>query len=44
MNLGLVPLGDWIVGYAGGVLRGEGDFYDIVEAVRPHLFLPFDLC
>lgn len=31
---GLVPYGDWIVGYAGGVLRGEGDFYDVVEAVR----------
>lgn len=31
---GLVPYGDWIVGYAGGVLRGEGDFYDIVESVR----------
>lgn len=30
---GLVPFGDWIVGYAGGILRGEGDFYDVVEAV-----------
>lgn len=29
---GLVPFGDWIIGYAGGVLRGEGDFYDVVEA------------
>ncbi|GAA5937314.1 hypothetical protein JCM3775_006577 [Rhodotorula graminis] len=31
-SAGLVPYGDWIVGYAGGVLRGEGDFYDVVEA------------
>lgn len=28
-----MPFGDWIVGYAGGVLRGEGDFYDVVENV-----------
>ncbi|KAI5481809.1 golgi reassembly stacking protein 2 [Pseudohyphozyma bogoriensis] len=28
-SAGLVPFGDWIVGYAGGVLRGEGDFYDV---------------
>jgi hypothetical protein len=33
-STGLVPFGDWIVGYAGGILRGEGDFYDVVEAVR----------
>lgn len=31
-SAGLVPFGDWIIGYAGGVLRGEGDFYDLVEA------------
>ncbi|GAA5982783.1 hypothetical protein JCM10908_006786 [Rhodotorula pacifica] len=31
-SAGLVPFGDWIIGYAGGVLRGEGDFYDVVEA------------
>ncbi|KAL8283703.1 hypothetical protein RQP46_005498 [Phenoliferia psychrophenolica] len=31
-SAGLVPFGDWIVGYAGGVLRGEGDFYDVVES------------
>ncbi|ORY56790.1 GRASP55/65 PDZ-like domain-domain-containing protein [Leucosporidium creatinivorum] len=31
-SAGLVPFGDWIVGYAGGILRGEGDFYDVVEA------------
>lgn len=23
------------MGYAGGVLRGEGDFYDVVESVSP---------
>ncbi|GAA5957983.1 hypothetical protein JCM3765_006222 [Sporobolomyces pararoseus] len=30
-SAGLVPFGDWIIGYSGGVLRGEGDFYDVVE-------------
>lgn len=30
-SAGLVPHGDWIVGYSGGVLRGEGDFYEAVE-------------
>lgn len=30
-----------MIGYAGGVLRGEGDFYDIVEAVsQDHTPLP----
>ena len=33
MRVGLVPFGDWIIGYSGGILRGEGDFYDVVEAV-----------
>ncbi|MBW0504362.1 hypothetical protein O181_044077 [Austropuccinia psidii MF-1] len=28
---GLVPFGDWIIGYAGGILRGENDLYSIVE-------------
>lgn len=32
-SAGLVPFGDWIIGYSGGVLRGEGDFYDVVESV-----------
>lgn len=31
-SAGLVPFGDWIIGYSGGVLRGEGDFYDLVES------------
>ncbi|KAI0300195.1 GRASP55/65 PDZ-like domain-containing protein [Russula brevipes] len=31
-SAGLVPYGDWIVGWSGGVLGAEGDFYDVVEA------------
>ncbi|KAH9926079.1 GRASP55/65 PDZ-like domain-containing protein [Amylocystis lapponica] len=31
-SAGLVPYGDWIIGWSGGVLGAEGDFYDIVEA------------
>jgi hypothetical protein len=34
-SAGLVPYGDWIIGWSGGVLGAEGDFYDLVEAVRP---------
>ncbi|PWN28207.1 hypothetical protein BDZ90DRAFT_231960 [Jaminaea rosea] len=30
-SAGLVPFGDYVVGFAGGVLRHEGDFYDLVE-------------
>ena len=33
-SAGLVPYGDWIIGWSGGVLAAEGDFYDVVEAVR----------
>ncbi|KIJ26669.1 hypothetical protein M422DRAFT_38126 [Sphaerobolus stellatus SS14] len=29
---GLVPYGDWIVGWSGGPLHSEGDFYEVVEA------------
>lgn len=32
-SAGLVPYGDWVIGWSGGVLSAEGDFYDIVEAV-----------
>lgn len=32
-SAGLVPYGDWIVGWAGGVLHGENDFLEVVEAV-----------
>ncbi len=32
-SAGLVPYGDWIIGWSGGVLGAEGDFYDVVEAV-----------
>jgi len=30
---GLVPYGDWIIGWSGGPLHAEGDFYEVVEAV-----------
>jgi GRASP55/65 PDZ-like domain len=33
-SAGLVPYGDWIIGWSGGVLGAESDFYDVVEAVR----------
>lgn len=36
-SAGLVPYGDWIIGWSGGVLAAEGDFYDVVEAVRSSL-------
>lgn len=32
-SAGLVPYGDWVIGWSGGVLSAEGDFYDVVEAV-----------
>ncbi|KAL0960932.1 hypothetical protein HGRIS_005937 [Hohenbuehelia grisea] len=31
-SAGLVPYGDWIIGWSGGILSAEGDFYDLVEA------------
>ncbi|KAF7422660.1 hypothetical protein PC9H_010816 [Pleurotus ostreatus] len=31
-SAGLVPFGDWIIGWSGGALSAEGDFYDLVEA------------
>ncbi|KAJ7696028.1 GRASP55/65 PDZ-like domain-containing protein [Mycena rosella] len=31
-SAGLVPYGDYITGWSGGVLSVEGDFYDLVEA------------
>ncbi|KAF9468614.1 GRASP55/65 PDZ-like domain-containing protein [Collybia nuda] len=31
-SAGLVPMGDWILGWSGGVLAAENDFYDLVEA------------
>lgn len=37
-SAGLVPYGDWIIGWSGGVLSAEGDFYDLVEAVSPRGF------
>ncbi len=32
-SAGLVPYGDYITGWSGGVLGAENDFYDLVEAV-----------
>jgi len=31
-SAGLVPMGDWILGWSGGVLSAENDFYELVEA------------
>ena len=31
-SAGLVPFGDFVIGWTGGVLRSEGDFYELVEA------------
>ncbi|KAH8825046.1 GRASP55/65 PDZ-like domain-containing protein, partial [Flagelloscypha sp. PMI_526] len=31
-SAGLVPMGDWVLGWSGGVLSAENDFYDLVEA------------
>jgi hypothetical protein len=39
-SAGLVPYGDWIIGWSGGVLSAENDFYDLVEAVC-HISLAF---
>ncbi|CDZ98340.1 Golgi reassembly stacking protein GRASP65, contains PDZ domain [Phaffia rhodozyma] len=39
-SAGLVPYGDWIIGWAGGVLQDENDFYDVVEG---HVDMPLRL-
>ncbi|KAF9013430.1 GRASP55/65 PDZ-like domain-containing protein [Cyathus striatus] len=31
-SAGLVPMGDWILGWSGGVLSSENDFYELIEA------------
>lgn len=31
-SAGLVPFGDYVIGWSGGVLRHEGDFYELVES------------
>ncbi|KAH7096347.1 GRASP55/65 PDZ-like domain-containing protein [Auriculariales sp. MPI-PUGE-AT-0066] len=31
-SAGLVPFGDWIVGWSGGPLTRERDFYEVIEA------------
>ena len=43
-SAGLVPYGDWVIGWSGGVLSAEGDFYDVVEAVCGIPLLPEWLC
>jgi hypothetical protein len=30
-SAGLVPYGDWIIGWSGGALSGENAFYELVE-------------
>src|SRR5258707_2101750 len=37
-SAGLVPYGDWIVGWSGGVLKAENDFLEVVEAVSIRYF------
>jgi S1-C subfamily serine protease len=32
-SAGLVPYGDWIVGWSGSPLTAENDFYELVELV-----------
>jgi len=32
-SAGLVPYGDYIVGWSGGALNAENDFYELVESV-----------
>ena len=41
-SAGLVPYGDWIIGWSGGVLGAESDFYDVVEAVSPPFMMIMD--
>lgn len=31
-SAGLVPYGDWVIGWSGGPLSGENAFYGLVEA------------
>lgn len=42
-SAGLVPYGDWIIGWSGGILSAENDFYDLVEAVWRPLLCPYVL-
>lgn len=42
-SAGLVPYGDWIVGWSGGVLGAEGDFYELVEAVSTDILHTMEL-
>lgn len=38
-SAGLVPYGDYIVGWSGGVLSAENDFYELVESVCVQLHI-----
>lgn len=40
---GLVPYGDYVVGWTEGPLYSESEFYDLVEQVRRHTSLSFDV-
>ena len=43
-SAGLVPYGDWIIGWSGGILSAESDFYEVVEAVcLPCVLTPIDI-
>lgn len=33
-STGLIPYGDYVVGWTEGALHAESDFYDLVEHVR----------
>lgn len=37
-SAGLVPFGDFVIGWPGGVLQAEGDFYELVEAHTDRAF------
>ena len=39
-SAGLVPMGDWVLGWSGGVLSQENDFYELVEAVSLTFAIP----
>jgi hypothetical protein len=42
-SAGLVPYGDWIVGWSSSVLSAEGDFYELVESVSRFSCNIFDM-
>ena len=42
-SAGLVPYGDWVIGWPGGVLKQENDFYDLVEMVSYFNFININI-